>query len=105
MQTPDITRVQIVAVVGAILAVAAAFGLPVSVAQQHAILTLATVLAPVLIAADAVIRHGRASNASGVVAAASAAQVAPAAPADATASPAPASPQTATQAATSGAVA
>lgn len=59
MDTPNITKAQIVAVLGAVFGMAAAFGLPVGAETQSAITNLVTVLAPVLIAADAAIRHGR----------------------------------------------
>lgn len=58
--TPNITPVQIVAVVGAVLGVCVAAGLPLSRGLQDSIIRLITVLAPVLLAADAGIRHGRA---------------------------------------------
>jgi len=59
MNTPNITTAQMVAVIGAVFALLAAFGLHVTGAERGAIVNLATVLAPVLVAADAVIRHGR----------------------------------------------
>lgn len=59
MKMPDITPAQIVAVAGAILTVCIAAGLPISKDLQDSIIALATVLAPLLIAGDAVIRHGR----------------------------------------------
>jgi hypothetical protein len=59
MKMPDITLAQIVAVIGAAFGMLAAFGLPVSQEKQEAIVTLVTVLAPVLIASDAAIRNGR----------------------------------------------
>lgn len=60
LKTPDVTLVQIIAVLGAGFALAAAFGLDISQDKQNAIVQLVTVLAPIVIAADAVIRHGRA---------------------------------------------
>jgi hypothetical protein len=68
MKMPDITLAQIVAVIGAIFGMTAAFGLPVSQEKQEAIIGLITVLAPVLIAADAAIRHGRSRVAAAKVA-------------------------------------
>jgi hypothetical protein len=56
---PDITPAQITAVVGALITLAAAFGLPLSGAEREALTNLATVVFPVLVAADALIRHGR----------------------------------------------
>jgi hypothetical protein len=59
VKMPDITPAQIVAVAGAIVTVLIAAGLPISKDLQDSIIGLATVLAPLLIAGDAVIRHGR----------------------------------------------
>jgi hypothetical protein len=59
METPDITRAQVVALVQAILAVIVAFGINLSDAQQTAILGLAGAIAIVLPLADAIIRNGR----------------------------------------------
>lgn len=59
LATPDFTLAQVIAVVGSVFAVAAAFGLDISQAKQDAIIQLVTVVAPLLLAADAVIRHGR----------------------------------------------
>ena len=56
---PNITPAQIVAVVGAFVAFLVAFGVPISDSQRDAMVSLATVLFPVLIGADALIRHGR----------------------------------------------
>jgi hypothetical protein len=60
--TPDITPAQIIAVVGAVLGVAVAGGLDISQDLQDKILNLITVLAPILLVADAGIRHGRATG-------------------------------------------
>ena len=59
MKRPDITPAQIVAIVAATLGVLAAAGLPISHDLQDHILNLVTVLAPVLVGADAAIRVGR----------------------------------------------
>lgn len=59
LATPDISVAQVVAVVGAVLGVLVAAGLDISKDLQDAIISLITVLAPVLIAGDALIRHGR----------------------------------------------
>jgi hypothetical protein len=59
LSTPDITTAQFVAIVGAILGVAVAAGLPLSKDLQDSIVTLVTVLAPLIIVGDAHIRHGR----------------------------------------------
>lgn len=55
-KTPDVTPVQILA---AVFAVFAAFGAVIDPARQAALIQLATVLVPVVVAADALIRHGR----------------------------------------------
>lgn len=59
MSTPDLTPAQIIAVVGAALGVLVAGGLDISNDLQDSIIQLVTVLAPLLLASDAVIRHGR----------------------------------------------
>lgn len=60
--TPSITPAQIVAVVGAVIGAAVAFGAPISQAQTDAVIQLVTIVAGVLIAGDAVVRHGRATG-------------------------------------------
>lgn len=67
MRTPNITTAQIVAVIGSMFAVAAAFGLHVNAAERGSIVQLVTVLGPVLVAADAVIRHGRSKVAAAAI--------------------------------------
>lgn len=62
MKTPDITPAQLVALVGSVLTTLIAFGAHISQAQQDALLQLVQVMAPVLLASDAVIRHGRSRN-------------------------------------------
>lgn len=59
MQTPDITKAQILALVQAVIAVAVAFGVSLTSEQQAAILGLAGAVAIVLPIADAIIRNGR----------------------------------------------
>jgi multisubunit Na+/H+ antiporter MnhB subunit len=59
METPDITKAQIIALVQALLAVIVAFGVPLSDRQEAAILGLAGAIAIVLPLADAIIRNGR----------------------------------------------
>jgi 3-keto-L-gulonate-6-phosphate decarboxylase len=61
-KSPDITPAQIVAVVGAVIAVAVAGGLNISQDLQDSIIRLVSILAPILIAGDAVVRHGRATG-------------------------------------------
>lgn len=58
--TPDLTSAQLVAIVGAVIGAAVAFGAPISKAQTDAVLQLVTVVASALLVGDAVIRHGRA---------------------------------------------
>lgn len=59
METPDITKAQIIALVQAVLAVAVSFGVDLSDRQESAILGLAGAIAVVLPLADAIIRNGR----------------------------------------------
>jgi hypothetical protein len=60
LKTPDVTPAQIVTVVGAGIAMAVAFGAPVSKDQSDAIMDFVTVTGPVLLGADAIIRAARA---------------------------------------------
>lgn len=62
MQTPDVTRVQLVAVAQAVIAAAVVIGAPLSKVQEAALVDLATALAVALPLADAVIRNGRARH-------------------------------------------
>lgn len=61
-KTPDVTPAQIIALVGALIGVGAAFGFDLSQQQQDAILQLVSIVAGLLLAGDAVIRHGRATG-------------------------------------------
>lgn len=61
-KTPDVTPVQVVAVVGAVLAVAASFGFDISQDSKDSIMQLVSVLAATLLVGDAAIRHGRATG-------------------------------------------
>jgi hypothetical protein len=56
---PDITAAQIIAVVGAVITAAVAFGAHISKEQQIAILGLAGAVAGILLAADAHLRSRR----------------------------------------------
>lgn len=58
--TPDITPAQVVAVAGAVIGVAVAFGAPLSEEQSGQIVNLVTIVAPILLGADAGIRAARA---------------------------------------------
>jgi hypothetical protein len=62
IKLPDTTRAQIVALAQAGLAVAIAFGVPISDTQSVALVALSAVLGTVLITADASIRRERARN-------------------------------------------
>jgi hypothetical protein len=62
IKLPDTTRAQMVALAQAGLAVAIAFGVPISDTQSVALVTLSAVLGTVLITADASIRRERARN-------------------------------------------
>ena len=59
MDTPDVTRAQVVAVVQSGLAAAVAFGAPISEAQSVALLALAGALSAILVHGDATIRKAR----------------------------------------------
>jgi hypothetical protein len=63
IQTPDTTRLQLVAVAQAVLAVAIAFGVPINEKQSIALVALAGVIGAALVTADAAIRRERARNA------------------------------------------
>jgi hypothetical protein len=65
-QMPDITPAQIVAVVGNVIAVAVAFGVPIDAGQRDAILALAGAFGAILVASDAHLR-GRRANAVATV--------------------------------------
>jgi hypothetical protein len=67
IQTPDTTKIQIVAIAQAIIAVAIAFGAPISDKQSVALIALAGTLGTVLIGADAAIRRARAQNADKLI--------------------------------------
>jgi hypothetical protein len=56
---PDVTKVQIIALVGAVLSLLSAFGLDLTQAQRDAILDLAGQLGVALILADAGLRAAR----------------------------------------------
>lgn len=64
MQTPDVTPVQIVAILGGVLDTAISFGLRLSHAQQDALLSVAALLVS-LVLSDAHIRHGRSKHMGG----------------------------------------
>lgn len=59
MKTPDITKAQILAVAGAAIGVAVAFGAPLSQDQQFALLALVAAVAAVLIHEDVKLRGKR----------------------------------------------
>jgi hypothetical protein len=56
---PNVTPAQLVAVAGAIITMVVACGVPISAGERDVITNLATVFFPVLLGADALIRHGR----------------------------------------------
>src|SRR4051812_814914 len=97
---PDITPAQIAAVGTAIVGFAAAAGIPMSNDLQDKLIMMVTVGAPVIVAADAYIRNGRARiGAAQVAAAANAvAEVAEALPAGEAAPAIQAAPEPAPQA-------
>jgi hypothetical protein len=59
MHMPDITKVQIVAVVQAVIALALALGLDINDATQTSIIALAGAVSSALVIADSIIRNGR----------------------------------------------
>ena len=59
METPDITKAQVIALVQAVIALVVAFGIDLTDEQTTAIIGLAGALAIVLPLADAIIRNGR----------------------------------------------
>jgi hypothetical protein len=63
IQTPDTTRLQLVAIVQAVIAVVIAFGVPINDKQSIALVALAGVIGAALVTADAAIRRERARNA------------------------------------------
>lgn len=66
LETPDITKAQLVAIAESVLAVAVAFGFDLSNAERTSLLALAAVIGAFLTGADAYIRNGRAQAAAGV---------------------------------------
>lgn len=67
MKTPNITSAQLVAILAAGLALAAAFGLALTQIQQGAILTFVGLVSAVLLHSDAKIRTARAQVAKAAV--------------------------------------
>lgn len=59
MEMPDVTKIQLVAIVQPIISTAIAFGAPITDAQSIALMGLAGALSTVLTLADAHIRNGR----------------------------------------------
>lgn len=59
METPDITRAQIVAIIQPIVTCAIAFGAPISETQSVALIGLAGAVSSALALGDAIIRNGR----------------------------------------------
>lgn len=68
MKTPDLTLAQVLAVVKNVVAVAVAFGAPLSSSERVSLIALAGSLGIVLIAADAMIRRARAQHVAGPLA-------------------------------------
>jgi len=59
MKMPDVTKIQVVAIVKAAIALILALGLPLDETTQAEIIGLAGTLATALVLADAIIRNGR----------------------------------------------
>lgn len=66
-KTPDLTPAQLVTIVGAVIAVAVAFGLSITEDQKLAVLGLVTVLGGLLLHSDKGIRQARAENADRIL--------------------------------------
>lgn len=64
LRMPDVTPVQIVAVIGAAITIAVVFGVSITTEQREAILAFVGVIASVLLHSDAKIRNGRAAIAA-----------------------------------------
>jgi drug/metabolite transporter (DMT)-like permease len=60
LKTPDVTPAQIIAVAGSVIGVAVAFGADLSTAQSDQIMQLISIVAPILLGADATVRVARA---------------------------------------------
>jgi hypothetical protein len=56
---PDITPIQVVAVVGSVIAILVAYGVNLSTAQQDSIMDLVKIVAPLLVVGDAAVRGAR----------------------------------------------
>lgn len=67
MKTPSIPPGVIVAIVGAVAALLAAFGIPMSVEKQKAIEQAVEILAPVVIAATVYLHGVRAKNVESIM--------------------------------------
>jgi hypothetical protein len=67
VNTPDLTRAQLLAVITDAIAAAVAFGVPISEAQSAALIALAGSLSVVLVVADAGIRRSRAKHLAGPI--------------------------------------
>ena len=60
LQTPDVTKNQMIALATGLVAFLASMGLPLSDANQNRVFAIAIVIPTVLMIADAIIRFGRA---------------------------------------------
>lgn len=59
MDMPDVTKIQLVAIVQPAIATAIAFGVPISDAQSVALMGMAGAVSSFLVLADALVRNGR----------------------------------------------
>jgi len=64
MNTPDLTKAQLLVLARTIIGVLVAFGVSLTTGQQTALLALVGVLGSTTLLADAIIRHGRARTLS-----------------------------------------
>jgi hypothetical protein len=67
MKMPDITLAQVVTLVGAVIALAVAFGVDITNDQKVAVVGLVTILGSVFLHSDAKIRNGRAEVAKAAI--------------------------------------
>ena len=63
MNTPDVTKAQIIAVLQPLITLAIAFGAPISAAQETAMIGAAGAISTALIVMDGLMRRARANNA------------------------------------------
>jgi len=63
MDTPDVTKAQIIAIIQPPVTLAIAFGAPITTAQETALMGMAGAISTALIVMDGLMRRARANNA------------------------------------------